>query len=412
MDSKTGLASNPNKNSQAPADAWKNASSLTSSTSINSSSSKDLKSSAFESLFDSGYSSTTLSVSGSNLFTSQSSIEFDTEFRDKFSIGCEAEKAKLEETDVSFDSGLSIDLLNYNNPSKPKYKREHDVKKLDPSNCLSIDISNPLVLQNAYQPDEDGDTLLHLAITQYWVDLVITLIRTVPHPDYLDITNDLSQTPLHLAALTKQSKIVRCLVVAGSTLDLQNRYGNTALHIACENGDLETVESLLSPVTQKEIRESSLMYSTESQSRGNSLFHIRNNEGETCLHLAVKCGDKRLLERLVDAGADINSQEGKCGKTALHWSVENRQVDLVQYLLKRCKANVNATSYTGQTPLHSALSALSTHPHNRQLRVLVHLLKECGGEPRSLPLDTDSESCDDDSDDEVITFGFYWGFPH
>lgn len=45
------------------------------------------------------------------------------------------------------------------------------------------------------------------------------------------------------------------MVVAGATLDLRDRHGNTALHIACQQGDLESVKALISPIQDKEIKE-------------------------------------------------------------------------------------------------------------------------------------------------------------
>lgn len=65
----------------------------------------------------------------------------------------------------------------------------------------------------------------------------------------------LPQTPLHLATLTGQSNVVRHLVAAGATLDLRNQHGNTALHIACENGDLEVAKALLKPITTNEMQQ-------------------------------------------------------------------------------------------------------------------------------------------------------------
>lgn len=40
-----------------------------------------------------------------------------------------------------------------------------------------------------------------------------------PEPIYLDIQNDDAQTPIHLAALTGQSEIVRRLLVAGAEVN-------------------------------------------------------------------------------------------------------------------------------------------------------------------------------------------------
>ncbi|RWS30472.1 IkB-like protein, partial [Leptotrombidium deliense] len=135
---------------------------------------------------------------------------------------------------------------------------------------------------------------------------------------------------------------------------------------------------------------------------------------ETCVHLAVRSGNEKLLERLVAAGADVNAQEAKSGKTALHIVVENQKihVDMAQCLLSDCKADVNIVTYSGHTAMHTAMNMLVANPNSNRLRLLIHLLKEFGGDAVPLPLDL--ESCDE-SDDEVITAtaasGVMWGFP-
>jgi len=64
--------------------------------------------------------------------------------------------------------------------------------------------------------------------------------------------NDDWQSPLHLAVLTQQPKIVRRLIMAGADPSLRNFRGNTALHLACANGDLACTKALTDPLTSME----------------------------------------------------------------------------------------------------------------------------------------------------------------
>lgn len=57
---------------------------------------------------------------------------------------------------------------------------------------------------------------LHLACISGYVDVVAALIRMAPHPCLFNIQNDEAQTPLHLATLTAQPKIIRMLLIAGA----------------------------------------------------------------------------------------------------------------------------------------------------------------------------------------------------
>lgn len=63
---------------------------------------------------------------------------------------------------------------------------------------------------------------LHLACISGYEDVVTALIRMAPHPCLLNIQNDEAQTPLHLATLTAQPKIIRMLLIAGAKVSDTN----------------------------------------------------------------------------------------------------------------------------------------------------------------------------------------------
>lgn len=88
----------------------------------------------------------------------------------------------------------------------------------------------------------------------------------------------LPQTPLHLAVLTHQARIARCLLVAGANVDIRDRRGNTALHLACQIGDLECVKALMEPVTVAETNTANLQYDAFMQQVPQNLEE-RNYDG-------------------------------------------------------------------------------------------------------------------------------------
>lgn len=92
----------------------------------------------------------------------------------------------------------------------------------------------------------------------------------------------LLQTPLHLAVLTRQPRIVRRLIVAGATVDLRDRVGNTALHLACQTGDFDCVRALTEPVTVAETAAANLRYHAYSHQVPQNLEE-RNYDGESLL---------------------------------------------------------------------------------------------------------------------------------
>jgi ankyrin repeat protein len=119
--------------------------------------------------------------------------------------------------------------------------------------------------------------------------------------------------------------------------------------------------------------------------------------------VAAKSGSVELIKYLVDCGADINAIELRGGNALLHWAVAGQQIDLIQFLIERCDATLNVLNYAQQTPMRVAWDALRARPGSKRIIIMLHLLREKGGEPRLLPVNmSDSEMSDmsDSSDSE------------
>ncbi|XP_008123288.2 NF-kappa-B inhibitor epsilon [Anolis carolinensis] len=197
---------------------------------------------------------------------------------------------------------------------------------------------------------EEGDTLLHLAIIHCVPYIALCCIAELP-VEALEIQNDLFQTPLHLSVYLEQSLVVQALVLKGVNTALQDRSGNTPLHLACEQQSLECTQMLLiqEPTTDN------------NRVARNSLqdLQLQNWQGLTCLHISTLKGNLQLMTLLVKNGADINVQDGTSGKTPLHLAVENHDEIAVKHLLQM-GAQVDAQMYNGCTPLHLAVGRKDT----------------------------------------------------
>ncbi|XP_023218350.1 NF-kappa-B inhibitor cactus-like [Centruroides sculpturatus] len=246
------------------------------------------KISSYESMrTDSGCSSISFSSSSqfsidSGMFDSASSISFS-----KLNISFEKTSStddtpalpdsELDEkwgsSTVTHDSGVISDLYSSS-------VSEIDINSKQQSEQMILkDMNDSFLWKEIFRQDHDGDTLLHIAVIKGSLDLVKSFVQAVPHPDFLDIINDLHQTPLHLAVLTGQPKIARTLVVAGATVDLRDRHGNTALHIACRCGDISCVQALISQIDNKEIEQLNVQYPLYQQYISTELLELRNYEG-------------------------------------------------------------------------------------------------------------------------------------
>ncbi|XP_063774888.1 NF-kappa-B inhibitor epsilon [Pseudophryne corroboree] len=182
---------------------------------------------------------------------------------------------------------------------------------------------------------EEGDTLLHLSIIHSIPELSEYIISLAPK-EVLDIQNDLYQSALHLAVYLGQVNVVEALVGKCVSLELQDRKGDTALHLACENQDLACAKILL------------------QDPRGPQNLQLQNWKGLCCLHIATLKRNHDLISLLLESGADINSQDGTSGKTALHLAVEMLDRPLLLHLLQH-RPQVDAFMYNGCTPLHLAV---------------------------------------------------------
>nr|XP_056709266.1 NF-kappa-B inhibitor epsilon [Euleptes europaea] len=193
---------------------------------------------------------------------------------------------------------------------------------------------------------EDGDTLLHLAIIHGMHSIALCCIAQLPM-EVLEMQNDLFQTPLHLSVYLQQSDVVQELVLKGVNTALQDRNGNTPLHLACEQQSLDCALLLL-------LQPEPVFGRPSESRRALQYLQLQNWQGLTCLHISTLKGNLQLMALLVKNGADINVQDGTSGKTPLHLAVENHDEMAVKHLLQM-GAQVDARMYNGCTPLHLAV---------------------------------------------------------
>ncbi|XP_066467693.1 NF-kappa-B inhibitor epsilon [Tiliqua scincoides] len=231
---------------------------------------------------------------------------------------------------------------------------------------------------------EDGDTLLHLAIIHCMPSLALSCITQSP-VEVLELQNDLFQTPLHLSVYLEQHTVVEALVLQGVKRALQDRNGNTPLHLACEQQSLECAQLLLQePVPGKSF----------GVRRTQQDLQLQNWQGLTCLHISTLKGNLQLMALLVKNGADINVQDGTSGKTSLHLAVENHDEMAVRLLL-RMGAQVDAQMFNGCTPLHLAVG--------RKDAVIAAILCHSGAD--TLLRNMEDETAQDlaDGNDDILT---------
>uniref|UniRef100_A0A3P8YP94 RHD domain-containing protein n=1 Tax=Esox lucius TaxID=8010 RepID=A0A3P8YP94_ESOLU len=184
---------------------------------------------------------------------------------------------------------------------------------------------------------------LHLAIIHQQSAVIQQLVHTLQNmrqDRVLNQLNHLSQSPLHLAVITGQVKVVDVLLRAGADPTLLDQDGRTALHLAALTGDDTTLRVLLGHLGE----------------RYSHLVNTADYHGLYPLHLAVRKGGERCLRLLVEGGAKINAPEQKSGCSALHLAVKENLFKVACTLITELKADVNMVTFGGNTPLHLAAS--------------------------------------------------------
>lgn len=82
-----------------------------------------------------------------------------------------------------------------------------------------------------------------------------------------------------------------------------------------------------------------------------------NSLGETALHVASATGRIKMVQLLLDAGANINVMTKPEDRTPLHLACLNNHVDTAKLLLNCATCNVDIKDRKGDTPLHLATVA-------------------------------------------------------
>ena len=179
----------------------------------------------------------------------------------------------------------------------------------------------------------DGNTDLHDAAANGHLERTIALLREGADPNLPD---EHGNTPLHNSAYVNATEITERLLDAQADPNAVNRDGNTPLHVAIhfsgEGSYDATIERLLNAGTDLNLR--------------NSL------DGYTPLHTAVREGFHGTAAELLRRGAGPNVQDNE-GQTPLHTASRLETSHCADTML-RANADPNIADRNGNTPMHIA----------------------------------------------------------
>lgn len=240
--------------------------------------------------------------------------------------------------------------------------------ELAPSN-LSTQTNSSSFEKIVQDQDDDGDTILHLAVVGFPLDKVKDLTKICD----LNAINNMIQTPMHVAAMANRPEMVELLLEAGARYDVHDRRGNTPLHLACQKNHSDIVWILLSFIKRLSQSESSTFNgaTSEHSSTLKRYIEMTNFEGQTCLHLAATHNWQNVIATLVQKfDADLNCRDSRSGDTILHKAISSFNVELVRFILQLGK-HCNKPDFNGRTPSDTIKLLRESRLDKTQLEKLV-----------------------------------------
>ncbi|MEM6344135.1 MAG: ankyrin repeat domain-containing protein [Bacteroidota bacterium] len=172
-------------------------------------------------------------------------------------------------------------------------------------------------------------------------------------------------TPLHQMVLDNNHQgIIKQFKESNAALAIKNKEGNTPLHLACELGYREIVQSILAEgpdVNARNYKYATPLHAAVEEGHKGVIqmlvdaaaeVETRNNLSQTPLHIAAVKGRIACSQILFQAGADISAAMEK-GIQPIHLSAWYGEGEMIQALLDT-GADINIQNEDGNTPLHFA----------------------------------------------------------
>lgn len=233
---------------------------------------------------------------------------------------------------------------------------------------------------NINSTNSDGLTLLHEAIINR--DEVSALFLLNYGSDS-NVRTPSNETPLQLAVRNKLEKVVRELCAKGAEVDAVDDDGSPLLWMALESLD-EDVASVLVQYNcdtncwgpgPGNCWQTLLHRALDENNEDIACFLIRSGcevdcarkpspsgegdeeayDGQTPLHLACTWGLERVVQSLLEFGADVNAKDAE-SKTPLQVAIMNQNPNVISLLLSHPNLDLNTRDKYGSTPFATAMS--------------------------------------------------------
>jgi ankyrin len=223
---------------------------------------------------------------------------------------------------------------------------------------IASETGNLTLVQMLNQRGAPVGNALHKATKMGHKDVVEYILTISP----IDVVNEKRETALHIACREGDKELIQLLKQKGASWKAKDEKGRTPFHFLAKKGHAKIIQSLLPdakiPLNTEDNEKNRPLhlaakhncYFTSQVLIQNSCdVFARNALGETALHMAIKRGHEKLAEFLGENGLSF-SDEDNTKKNCLHKAVLFGDPSLVQFVHKRQVA-LGARDIHGHTAL-------------------------------------------------------------
>ena len=240
----------------------------------------------------------------------------------------------------------------------------------------NLEIAKELITTGAeiYATDDSGKTVLHHAvlITEEGKRNKAISFIFQQEKEKSDLERKLIQiqetsnndSPLHLAVVHSNNITIQLLLKESPDLTLYDVHKHSVLHLAITKGHLEIIESILVYIIQAYPKDKTYPL---------HVLNLQDKDGNTALHLAIETSRDEILKELLPLNPLMNLKNS-LGQTPLHIAVSKNPVilkDVLDEINKYSEEEIHSYFYaldnTGLPPLHYAI----VHNHLHSVETLI-----------------------------------------
>lgn len=151
-------------------------------------------------------------------------------------------------------------------------------------------------------------------------------------------------TPLSVAVLNKNTKLITYLLSKGADINFKNKNGSTAIFQAAGESSLPVLQFLVKNKAQINIinndGQTPLSFALLKHEVENADYLLEKkakiNLSNKYIPIILVCeaGSLELLKKIVDRGGDVNAL-GLNGDSPLYWAFSSDNVEMIDYLIKK-----------------------------------------------------------------------------